>query len=77
LGWVYVKRGLPALALTPLEQAVRRDPKNPVYAYHLGTAHARGGDRDRARTMLQAALKLSPSFSGADDAKRTLQSLGN
>ncbi len=77
LGWVYVKRGLPALAFTPLEQAVRKDPKNPVYAYHLGTAHAKNGDKDRAREMLQAALKLSPSFPGADDAKRTLQSLGN
>ena len=77
LGWVYVKRGLPALAFTPLEQAVRKDPRNPVYAYHLGTAHAKNGDHDRAREMLQAALKLSPSFPGADDAKRTLQSLGN
>jgi tetratricopeptide (TPR) repeat protein len=77
LGWVYVKRGLPALAFTPLEQAVQKDPKNPVYAYHLGTAHARNGDEDRARQMLQTALKLSPSFAGADDARRTLQSLGN
>jgi len=80
LGWVYVRRGLPALAVTPLEQAIQKDPENPVYHYHLGVAHAKAGDRDRARVSLQKALELSRSipgsFPGADDAKRTLDGLG-
>ena len=76
LGWVYVKRGLPALAVNPLELAIEKDPSNPLYRYHLGVAHAQAGDKDRARLALQKALELSKSFDGADDARRTLESLG-
>jgi cytochrome c-type biogenesis protein CcmH/NrfG len=76
LGWVYVKRGLPALAVTPLEEAIGKNPNNPIYYYHLGMAHVGAGDRDRARASLQRALKLSTSFPGAADAQRALDGLG-
>ena len=76
LGWVYIKRGLPALAISPLEQATQSDPNNPTYHYHLGVAHVKAGDRDRGRLSLQRALAISKSFDGADDAQRTLDSLG-
>jgi tetratricopeptide (TPR) repeat protein len=76
LGWIYVKKGLPALAQNPLNEAVKKDGKNPIYLYHLGKAYAAAGDRDRARTNLAMALKLTPNFPGADDAKKTLDSLG-
>ena len=76
LGWVYVKRGLPALAVPSLEQAVQKDPKNPIFLYHLGMAHVAGGDKDRARASLQRALQLSKSFEGAADAQRALDALG-
>jgi tetratricopeptide (TPR) repeat protein len=76
LGWVYVKRGLPALAIAPLQQAISKDPKNPLYHYHLGAAHAKAGDRDRARLSLQKALEISKTFDGAADAQRTLDGLG-
>jgi Flp pilus assembly protein TadD len=75
LGWVYVKRGLPALAITPLRQAAQRNPSNPVYHYHLGVAYAKSGDATQARASLQQALKLSPSFDGADVARQTLNGL--
>lgn len=76
LGWVYVKRGLPALAISPLEQATQKEPQNPTYHYHLGVAHVKAGDKDRGRLALQRALGISKSFDGADDAQRTLDGLG-
>lgn len=76
LGWVYVKRGLPALAISPLEQALQKNPNQPTYHYHLGMAHVAGGDKDRARLSLQKALQLSKSFEGASDAQRALDALG-
>jgi tetratricopeptide (TPR) repeat protein len=76
LGWVYVKRGLPALAYAPLEEAIQNDPKNPLYHYHLGMAYVRSGDKDRARPTLQRALQLSSAFQGAAEAKQALASLG-
>ena len=75
LGWVYVKRGLPALAMAPLSQAVQKNPTNPTYHYHLGMAYAKSNDRARARASLEQALKLSPSFAGADVARQTLNGL--
>src|SRR6185503_10233136 len=76
LGWVYVKRDLPALGLAPLQQAIQTKPSEPVYHYHLGVAYARNGDKDRARQSLERALSLSPSFQGAAEARRTLDTLG-
>ena len=76
LGWIYVKRGLPALAVAPLEQAIQKNPSNATYHYHLGMAYARAGDRDRARPALQRALQLSPAFENAVDAKQALAALG-
>jgi Tfp pilus assembly protein PilF len=76
LGWVYVRRGLPALAVAPLEQSIETEPKNALYRYHLGMAHLRLNDRERARAALQRALELSPNFENAADARQALASLG-
>jgi tetratricopeptide (TPR) repeat protein len=75
LGWIYLKKDLPGLAIPPLQQAVEKDPKNPTYQSHLGHAYAKAGDAAKARTALETALKLSPTFDGAEAAKKTLASL--
>jgi len=76
LGWVYVKRGLPALAIDFLGQAVAAKPNEPVYHYHLGMAHLKAGDKARARPELQRALQLSTAFPGVPEARQALDSLG-
>jgi len=75
LGWIYLKKELYALAIATLGRAVERDPKDPTFQYHLGLAYARSGDAQRARTRLEAALRLQPDFDGASDARRVLASL--
>jgi tetratricopeptide (TPR) repeat protein len=75
LGWVYYKRDLASLALAPLRQSVEAAPANPTYRYHLGMAYAKTGAKQKAREMLQEALKLSPTFPNAADAKNALQTL--
>jgi tetratricopeptide (TPR) repeat protein len=75
LGWVYFKRGVLALAITNLEQAVQLDASNPLYAYHLGVAYAEQGADAKARRALQRALELKPNFERAEDAKRILATL--
>ncbi|HEY7448642.1 MAG TPA: tetratricopeptide repeat protein [Vicinamibacterales bacterium] len=75
LGWVYYKKGLAALAVAPFQKSVEKDPKNPVYHFHLGLAHAKTGDSPNARLALQQALTLAPNFNGAVEAKQMLASL--
>ena len=75
LGWVYYKRNLPTMAIEPLEQSVRTDPKNPVYQYHLGMSYLRAGDKLRARAALEQALRLQPDFDGASETRQALAGL--
>jgi Tfp pilus assembly protein PilF len=74
LGWIYYKKGLAAMAVAPLQDAVTTVPQKPVYRYHLGLAFLGSGDKTRAREALEAALKLDPNFDGAADARKALAS---
>jgi Tfp pilus assembly protein PilF len=76
LGFVYLKKQLPALALPLLRLAVAKQPANPAFHYHLGLAYAGVGDKAAARQALEQALKLASNFDRADDARLVLGTLG-
>jgi len=75
LGWIYLKKEVYGLSIATLRRAVQVAPTNPTFHYHLGLAYARSGDKDRAKSTLQAALRLKSDFAGAADAKRILEGL--
>jgi len=72
LGWVYYKRGQPALAISPFKTCIEREPGAATCHYHLGLAYAKTGDARLARQSLATAVKINPSFEGAQDARRVL-----
>jgi tetratricopeptide (TPR) repeat protein len=76
LGWIYLQKSLLAQALPALEESVRHVPGNPEFQFHLGLAQAKAGNVQAAREALQQALKLNSTFNGADEARRTLATLG-
>jgi tetratricopeptide (TPR) repeat protein len=75
-GWVKYRRGEYADALPLLREAVQKAPKSADLQYHLGMAQFHAGDRAGAKVSLQAALAVSNSFAGAEEARATLQQLG-
>jgi tetratricopeptide (TPR) repeat protein len=78
VGWVFYRNGSPdllQLAVPMLEEAVKGQPGNPLFRYHLGAAYARSGRPEDARRELGAALKISPSFLGAAESRRILAAL--
>ena len=75
LGWIYYKKGLPLLAIPQLEESVAKNPKNASYQFHLGLAYAKAGQFAKARAALEQALQLSPTFEGADLARKTLSEI--
>ena len=75
LGWVYYKKGLNTLAIGSFQASIQKDPKNPLYHYHLGLAYAKNGDKDKARESLNQALSLNPKFDGASEAQKALAAL--
>ena len=76
LGYVYLKKQLPSLAIPPFRFALEKAPDNPAFHYHLGLAYAQTGDKVSARASLERALKLKPDFDGAEDARKVLKTLG-
>jgi len=70
LGWIYHNKGLTSLAVATLKQSVKAVPQSAVYLCHLGLAYAQNGDKAEARELLDRALKLDPSFDGAEDARK-------
>jgi putative PEP-CTERM system TPR-repeat lipoprotein len=75
LGWIYHRKGLTSLAVRELQEAVDREPGNPLYHYHLGIVFAASGNRERAKRSLETALRLKPDFDGAQEASRVLSTL--
>ena len=75
LGWIYYKKGLPALAVAPLKESIAKEPTNPIFHYHLGVVYAGAGDPVKARLALEQALSLKPDFDGSADARKVLASL--
>lgn len=75
LGWVYVRKGLGSRALPYLFEALRADPSNALYHYHLGVAHATLGDFTNAANELRRALDLDGNFPAAGDARTRLSGL--
>jgi tetratricopeptide (TPR) repeat protein len=72
LGWIYYKKDFATLAVPLLESAHRADPKNATFAYHLGLAYAKAGERLKATNALEEALRLKPDFHEAVAAARAL-----
>ncbi len=75
IGWLYYKKNAFLLAVSLLKEAVEKLPNEAVVHFHYGMTQYRGGDKTGAKKSLQTALKLNPSFSGSDEAKKTLEGL--
>jgi hypothetical protein len=86
LGWVYYKKNLHTAAIEQLRKAVsineaeaRKANVSPSasYHYHLGMALKGNGDKEEARSQLEAAVRLSDKspFADLEEAKKALATL--
>jgi tetratricopeptide (TPR) repeat protein len=60
LGWIYLKKNLPADALPIFQDLVATQPARSTFHYHLGMALAQTGDRPQAASELAKALACNP-----------------
>ena len=75
LGWIYYKKNANLLAMSLLKEAVETVPNEPVFHFHYGMAQQKNGDQAGAKKSFQAALKLSQTFNGSEEARKTLAGL--
>jgi tetratricopeptide (TPR) repeat protein len=74
-GWVMLKCGDLAEALSALQKAADRAPGSRVIHYHLGMAQLQAGQNEKARQSLEAALSGRATFHGTEEARLALARL--
>ncbi|HEX4137650.1 MAG TPA: tetratricopeptide repeat protein [Bryobacteraceae bacterium] len=67
VAFIYLKKNLPDSAIQILSNVTRKNPKEPVFRYHLAMALLQKGDKSGAKRECQAALASGPGK--ADEAK--------
>ena len=69
LGFAFYQKRVYTSAINLFKEAVKKQPDNALFNYHLGLAYARNGQAELAQRQLQ---RLNPGSSEAEDLKRTL-----
>jgi tetratricopeptide (TPR) repeat protein len=75
LGWIYYKHGSFHFAEMQLRAAVKTQPANATFQYHLGAILSEQGSDKEAMAALREALRLDPKLPEADDAKRRIEEI--
>ena len=72
LGWAYYRGGSFSVAAPLFEEAVKKEPTNPTYHYHLGLTYQKLNESTRARAELQRAITINPKSPIADQARQAI-----
>jgi len=72
LGWAYYYQGAYDSAVNTLQEAVKQDPKNPNFHYHLGMAYEKTNNYAMAKKQLEYTLQISPNYPQADEIRKVL-----
>jgi len=80
LGFAYYQKGVYRSAIDMFQESLRLSekagaPDDPDVHYHLGLAYQKANQPVLARQQLERALKISPNFSDASDARKALSEL--
>ena len=70
LGMVYLKKNLDDSALQVFSGLTQRFPDNPVFLYHYALSLRQKGQKAKAKTELEVALRKSPP----EDLRKSIQS---
>ncbi len=75
LGYAYLQKGAYNSAIDLFKEAIKldKDPTpDPTFYYHLGLAYEKTEQAGLAKQQFEHALKISPTFTDASDARRHL-----
>lgn len=75
LGWAYYHKGVYDSAIGLFKEAVKRDPDNATYNFHLGLAYAKNGQAALARQQLERVARIKPGSQESEELKRALEQM--
>jgi tetratricopeptide (TPR) repeat protein len=72
LGWAFYHKHVYTSAINLFKEAVKKEPDNVLYNYHLGLAYAKAGQAGLAKQQLDRVVKIKPNFPDVDELRRAL-----
>jgi len=72
LGWAFYHRQVYTSAINLFKEAVKKEPENPLFNYHLGLAYAKSGQAALAKVQLDRLLRLKPNSPELEDLRRAV-----
>jgi cellulose synthase operon protein C len=72
LGWAFYKKGVYTSAIDLLKEAVKKEPDNALFNYHLGFAYAANHQANLAKQQLDRVVRIKPDFPDVDELRRAV-----
>jgi tetratricopeptide (TPR) repeat protein len=72
LGWAFYHKHVYTSAIGLFKEAVKKEPDNALFNYHLGLAYAKSGQAALARQQLDRVVKLKPNFPEVDQLRKAV-----
>jgi Flp pilus assembly protein TadD len=72
LGWAFYHKQVYSSAIDLFKEAVKKDPENALFNYHLGLAYAKNGQTGLARQQLDKVVKLNPDFPEVEQLRQAV-----
>ena len=72
LGWAFYHKGVYTSAINLFKEALKKQPDNALYNYHLGLAYAKNGQAALAQQQLDRVMKIKPNFPGVDELRKAV-----
>jgi putative PEP-CTERM system TPR-repeat lipoprotein len=72
LGWAFYHKQVYKSAIPLFKEAVKKEPENVLFNYHLGLAYAKSGQAALARQQLDRVVKIKPNFPEVDQLRQAV-----
>jgi tetratricopeptide (TPR) repeat protein len=72
LGWAFYHKQVYTSAINLFKEAVKKEPDNALFNYHLGLAYAKTGQAALAKQQLDRVVKIKPNFPDVDELRRAV-----
>ena len=72
LGWAFYHKNVYTSAIGLFKEAVKKEPDNALFNYHLGLAYAKSGKAALARQQLDRVVKIKPNFPEVEELRKAV-----
>ena len=77
LGWAYYYTGVYSSAISLLQEAIKDNPQDINYHYHLAMVYQKTGNPDGAKQEFDRALALHPSAPQLEEIRKAMSATGS